>query len=135
MLMPIALSFAEGCAQSPHRDRRTGVMEWCSDGFKTQYSNTPLLQHSILLARTSEIFLSSLQSRFFRTLTVRFHAALVLFFLVLAPGLSTAQSPPKVSVAYAAISPIFAGVWMAKEIGAFEKHGLKSELVYISSGS
>jgi NitT/TauT family transport system substrate-binding protein len=40
-----------------------------------------------------------------------------------------------VSVAYAAISPVFAGVWMAKEIGAFEKQGLKSDLVYISSGS
>src|SRR5688572_32427291 len=66
---------------------------------------------------------------------VRFDAALVLFLLVLAPALSTAQTPPKVTIAYAAISPIFAGVWMAKEIGAFEKHGLKSELVYISSGS
>jgi NitT/TauT family transport system substrate-binding protein len=48
---------------------------------------------------------------------------------------SLAQTPAKVTVAYAAISPIFAGVWMAKEIGAFEKQGLKSELVYISSGS
>ena len=48
---------------------------------------------------------------------------------------STAQVPPKVTVAYSAISPIFAGVWMAKEIGAFEKHGLKGDLVYISSGS
>ena len=55
--------------------------------------------------------------------------------LPLTPRGLLAQSPPKVSVAYAAISPIFAGVWMAKEIGAFEKHGLKSELVYISSGS
>jgi len=55
--------------------------------------------------------------------------------LPLTPRGLLAQSPPKVSVAYAAISPIFAGVWMAKEIGAFEKQGLKSELVYISSGS
>ena len=46
-----------------------------------------------------------------------------------------AQTPPKVTVAYSAVSPIFAGVWMAKEIGAFEKQGLKSDLVYISSGS
>ena len=61
--------------------------------------------------------------------------ALFSLFLLLTPLTSTAQRPPKVSVAYAAISPIFAGVWMAKEIGAFEKHGLKSELVYISSGS
>jgi NitT/TauT family transport system substrate-binding protein len=79
-----------------------------------------------------EIFLSRLPSRFFRTPLARFGAAL---FLVLAPGLSRAQSPPKVSVAYAAISPIFAGIWMAKEIGAFEKQGLKSDLIYISSGS
>jgi len=83
----------------------------------------------------SEIFLSSLQSGFFSTLTFRFNAALIVLLLVLAPALSTAQSPPKVSVAYAAISPIFAGVWMAKEIGAFEKQGLKSDLIYISSGS
>jgi NitT/TauT family transport system substrate-binding protein len=65
---------------------------------------------------------------------VRFDAGLALFFLFLMPGPSTAQTPPKATIAYAAISPIFAGVWMAKEIGAFEKQGLKSELVYISSG-
>jgi ABC-type nitrate/sulfonate/bicarbonate transport system substrate-binding protein len=62
-------------------------------------------------------------------------AALILLLLVSSPRTSIAQSPPKVTVAYSAISPIFAGVWMAKEIGAFEKHGLKAELVYISSGS
>ena len=28
-----------------------------------------------------------------------------------------------------------AGVWMAKEIGAFERHGINAELVYISSGA
>ena len=48
---------------------------------------------------------------------------------------SLAQNPAKVTVAYSAVSPIFAGVWMAKEIGAFEKQGLKADLVYISSGS
>lgn len=61
--------------------------------------------------------------------------ALVFLFLVPVPRAALAQTPPKVTVAYSAISPIFAGVWMAKEIGAFEKQGLKSELVYISSGS
>jgi len=48
---------------------------------------------------------------------------------------SSAQTLPKVTLAYSAISPIFAGVWMAKEIGAFEKQGLKVDHVYISSGS
>jgi NitT/TauT family transport system substrate-binding protein len=63
----------------------------------------------------------------------------VLFFAFLLalsmPGASVAQIPSKVTVAYSAVSPIFAGLWMAKEIGAFEKHGLKADLVYISSGS
>ena len=66
---------------------------------------------------------------------VQLTAAIIAILLCLAPRVSLAQNPPKVAVAYSAISPIFAGVWMAKEIGAFEKQGLKSELVYISSGS
>src|SRR5262249_35416216 len=61
--------------------------------------------------------------------------ALLLVFLISAQRGALPQVPPKVTVAYSAVSPIFAGVWMAKEIGAFEKQGLKSELVYISSGS
>ena len=61
--------------------------------------------------------------------------AFLLCFLVSMPRELLAQTPPKVTVAYSAVSPIFAGLWMAKEIGAFEKHGLKGELVYISSGS
>jgi NitT/TauT family transport system substrate-binding protein len=61
--------------------------------------------------------------------------SLIPSLLLLFPHSSLAQLPPKVTVAYSAISPIFAGVWMAKEIGAFEKHGLKGDLVYISSGS
>lgn len=61
--------------------------------------------------------------------------ALVLFFVIFLPHGVLAQLQPRVTVAYSAISPIFAGVWMAKEIGAFEKQGLKSDLVYISSGS
>ena len=48
------------------------------------------------------------------------------------PGLAAEQ---KIKVAYAAISPIMSGVWMAKETRAFEKHGLDADLVYLSSGS
>jgi ABC-type nitrate/sulfonate/bicarbonate transport system substrate-binding protein len=61
--------------------------------------------------------------------------ALLSLWLLSTPKASLAQTPAKVTIAYSAISPIFAGVWMAKEIGAFEKQGLKAELVYISSGS
>jgi hypothetical protein len=39
-------------------------MEWWSDGFETQYSNIPLLQHSILCSRlASEVLLSSLHAK------------------------------------------------------------------------
>ena len=48
---------------------------------------------------------------------------------------SAETSKEKIAFAYAAISPSMAGVWMAKEIGAFEKYGLNAELVYISSGA
>ena len=41
----------------------------------------------------------------------------------------------KISFAYASISPSMAAVWVAKEIGAFDKNGLSAELVYISSGA
>jgi ABC-type nitrate/sulfonate/bicarbonate transport system substrate-binding protein len=61
--------------------------------------------------------------------------ALVLTAPLSIPRQSTAQIPPKITVAYSAISPIFAGLWMAKEIGAFDKQGIKGDLVYISSGS
>jgi ABC-type nitrate/sulfonate/bicarbonate transport system substrate-binding protein len=53
------------------------------------------------------------------------------FFLL--PGKLEAQ--PRMKAAYASISPNFAGLWVAKEIGAFEKYGLSAELVYIASGS
>lgn len=53
--------------------------------------------------------------------------------LLLPPANVRAQ--PKMKAAYASISANFAGLWMAKEIGAFEKYGLGAELVYIASGS
>jgi len=47
-----------------------------------------------------------------------------------------AETPKeKIAFAYAAISPSMSGVWMAKEIGAFERNGLSAELVYVSSGA
>jgi NitT/TauT family transport system substrate-binding protein len=48
----------------------------------------------------------------------------------------SAEAPKeKIAFAYAAISPSMAGVWMAKEMGAFERHGLNVDLVHISSGA
>ena len=70
------------------------------------------------------------------SVTARASAWLLLGLLLLPlPRASAAQPAANVTIAYSAASPIFAGLWMAKEIGAFEKQGLKADLVYISSGS
>jgi NitT/TauT family transport system substrate-binding protein len=45
------------------------------------------------------------------------------------------RAQQRVKIAYASISPNFAGLWVAKEAGAFEKHGLAADLIYIASGS
>jgi NitT/TauT family transport system substrate-binding protein len=53
------------------------------------------------------------------------------------PLYADAAETPKetIALAYAAISPSMAGVWMAKESGAFDRRGLSVDLVYISSGA
>jgi NitT/TauT family transport system substrate-binding protein len=38
------------------------------------------------------------------------------------------------TVAYSSIGPMAAGIWMAKESGAFEKYGLQSDILLITSG-
>lgn len=54
----------------------------------------------------------------------------------LPPSLWAAAPPlPRVRIAYSSISSIFAGLWVAKETGAFEKYGLRGELLYIGAGS
>ncbi len=44
-------------------------------------------------------------------------------------------SKERITFAYASISPSMSAVWMAKEIGAFERNGLNADLVYIASGA
>lgn len=73
-----------------------------------------------------------------RHMKFSFHRILrpfIIFFLI--PSLVQSAEPvrERISVAYASISPSMAGIWMAKEVGAFERHGLNVDLVFISSGS
>jgi ABC-type nitrate/sulfonate/bicarbonate transport system substrate-binding protein len=51
-----------------------------------------------------------------------------------APG-PRVEAATKLVTAYAAISGLFAGQWMAQEAGAFARHGLDSSLVYIASST
>ena len=65
----------------------------------------------------------------------RANGALAVLYCLVIHWPLTASTARKVTVAYAAMSPIMAGVWMAKEIGAYEKYGLQADLVFIASGA
>ena len=45
-----------------------------------------------------------------------------------------AAEPNRISFGYSSIGAAGTGVWTAKEIGAFEKYGLNTDVIYISSG-
>jgi ABC-type nitrate/sulfonate/bicarbonate transport system substrate-binding protein len=50
------------------------------------------------------------------------------------PGVSQGAALEKVTVSYGSISGTQSPVWVAKEKGVFEKHGLDASLIYISGG-
>jgi ABC-type nitrate/sulfonate/bicarbonate transport system substrate-binding protein len=45
-----------------------------------------------------------------------------------------AQAETKITFAYSSIGSMATGVWMAKEVGAFEKYGIQADIIFISSG-
>jgi ABC-type nitrate/sulfonate/bicarbonate transport system substrate-binding protein len=61
--------------------------------------------------------------------------SMVLFLiLIVSTSVGTAAELKKVVFGYSTIGAMAAGAWMAKEVGAYEKHGIDAELIYISSG-
>ena len=68
-----------------------------------------------------------------RALAFTLIAALICFATKL--WAAAAPQSPRVRIAYSSISSIFAGLWVAKETGAFEKYGVRGELLYIGAGS
>jgi ABC-type nitrate/sulfonate/bicarbonate transport system substrate-binding protein len=57
----------------------------------------------------------------------------VLAFLFLGPGGEAAELK-KLSLGYSTVGPAGTGLWMAKEMGAFEKYGIDANLIFISAG-
>lgn len=49
-------------------------------------------------------------------------------------GDARAAETKKFVMGYSTVGAMAAGMWMAKEIGAYEKYGIDAELIYISSG-
>jgi NitT/TauT family transport system substrate-binding protein len=60
------------------------------------------------------------------------------FYVLLAVWLLASQARAaelrKITFGYSSIGAMATGVWMAKEVDAFEKHGIHADLIYISSG-
>ena len=66
----------------------------------------------------------------------RFYRLLLVCFSLNATGVLAGQATlENIKIGTSALSPTMAGVWMAKESGAFERRGINAELVYISSGA
>lgn len=59
---------------------------------------------------------------------------LIILFPLCVASVSAAAELKRVVFGYSTIGAMAAGAWMAKEIGAYEKHGIDAELIYISSG-
>jgi ABC-type nitrate/sulfonate/bicarbonate transport system substrate-binding protein len=61
--------------------------------------------------------------------------ALILVLLACSNSAAYAAEPlRKFVMGYSTVGAMAAGMWMAKEIGAYEKYGIDAELIYISSG-
>ena len=56
------------------------------------------------------------------------------FLILLFGSNGNAAEPRKVVFAYSSIGSMATGVWVAKESGAFERNGLQSDVIFISSG-
>ena len=62
------------------------------------------------------------------------HGALIVAAILSFGSFAIAAAPRKVTIGYSTIGPMATGLWMAKEIGAFDKYAIQADLVYISSG-
>ena len=60
--------------------------------------------------------------------------SLLQVFFLSAQTPAVAADLRKFVMGYSTVGAMAAGMWMAKEIGAYEKYGIDAELIYISSG-
>jgi NitT/TauT family transport system substrate-binding protein len=57
----------------------------------------------------------------------------VLFILILLAGQGYSAEKTKLTLGYSTTGPTAVGLWMAKDIGAFDKYGVDPNLIFISS--
>ena len=62
----------------------------------------------------------------------RFCKTLLVVFAVLAVAEATqAQSPPKIVIGYSAVQAPIAPLWIAQDLGLFNKYGIEPKLVFV----
>lgn len=66
--------------------------------------------------------------------SARFSIVLIVFLAYGIAPVTAAEPLRKFVMGYSTVGAMAAGMWMAKEIGAYEKYGIDAELIYISSG-
>jgi ABC-type nitrate/sulfonate/bicarbonate transport system substrate-binding protein len=54
---------------------------------------------------------------------------LALAFWLFFGGIGYSAEPQRLTLGYSTLGPAGTGLWMAREIGAFEKHGLNADLI------
>jgi NitT/TauT family transport system substrate-binding protein len=59
---------------------------------------------------------------------------ILISFVLLVQSQFSAQAQTKMTIAYSSIGPMGTGIWMAKDIGAFDKNGINADIIYIASG-
>jgi ABC-type nitrate/sulfonate/bicarbonate transport system substrate-binding protein len=61
-------------------------------------------------------------------------ALTTVLLLWLSAGIGETAEFRKFTLGYSTVGPAGIGLWMAKELGAFEKYGIDAELIFVSSG-
>ena len=125
--MPISLSLPKGALDRLIGIWSNGVTECWSDGFKTQYSNTPCCSRASHLDLFEQ---PAIMNGVCRDTAARFVWALgllVLHLMLLPPGASA--QPARLSVAYTGVGPTHLPVWIAKETGIFARNGLDVQII------
>jgi ABC-type nitrate/sulfonate/bicarbonate transport system substrate-binding protein len=64
-----------------------------------------------------------------------FTTLLVVFAVLAVAAAAQAQSPPKIVIGYSAVQAPIAPLWIAQDLGLFNKYGIEPKLVFVRTTS
>src|SRR5207253_1262092 len=108
--------------------KRRSASTWIRKKTKSSNSSTTAIRHFHTQRRWNN------RDAQVKRLTQFFdRVSLVLLFLFLLAAPSYSAEKARLTLGYSTTGPTAVGLWMAKEIGAFDKHGVDPSLIFISS--